>query len=314
MIKKERPRRVRGETTRIPTGVGRAYIIVTWEEDKVFEVFIQLGKTGSDERARAEEVGRLVSMGLRYGIPADEVIDQLKDIKGANPVWYNGELITGVGDAVSKILQKAILSGPPNTYINLSELILPEEEKDDLDWMNQLCDPRTESQGVTAIPHSIGIRNKMWALVTDGRFLVAVNAASKFPTVSGRPREVIEELISARVNPETKIHLEELKIWAGDSSLTATRCPECRGILYCPTCKAPAVKIRGPAWIGNTLINRDLLSRGLAFLGGESVQVGEVKATESRGPFVYVHGEDWKTIVMGMAPGNSFQDADRLGA
>ena len=71
-------------------------------------MFIHIGHSGSDVRAEAEEVGRLVSLCLRGGLPLKEIVNQLKDIKGADPVWWNGRQVTGIGDAVAKVLEKYV--------------------------------------------------------------------------------------------------------------------------------------------------------------------------------------------------------------
>src|SRR3989475_1798374 len=80
---KPRPRSLKGSTYRTQTPIGTAWITITeTEEHEPFEVFVQVGKGGSDTMAVAEALGRLISLILRLPSPLsaqrrlEEVISQ----------------------------------------------------------------------------------------------------------------------------------------------------------------------------------------------------------------------------------------------
>src|SRR4030095_15484942 len=84
---KPRPRSLKGSTYRTQTPIGTAWITITEnEEHEPFEVFVQVGKGGSDTMAVAEALGRLISLILRLPSPLsaqrrlEEVIGQLSRI------------------------------------------------------------------------------------------------------------------------------------------------------------------------------------------------------------------------------------------
>tara|TARA_Y100000310_G_scaffold318729_1_gene373147 strand:- start:352 stop:708 length:357 start_codon:yes stop_codon:yes gene_type:complete len=105
---KERPDTLPSITWQVPTGQGRAYITVSYdEEDKPFEVFGIIGHSGTDVKEVIEGICRLASLALRSDIPIEEVIGQLKGIKSSQPVWYNGVEILGIVDAVGQVLELA---------------------------------------------------------------------------------------------------------------------------------------------------------------------------------------------------------------
>src|SRR5215468_9468706 len=63
---KPRPHSLAGKTYRMETPIGTAFITVNQtEQNEPFEVFVQVGKGGSDTMAVAEALGRLISLTLR---------------------------------------------------------------------------------------------------------------------------------------------------------------------------------------------------------------------------------------------------------
>lgn len=111
----ERPQRLYGATYRMDTPVGHAFVTINSGEDgSPFEVFINVGRAGTDVAADAEAMGRLISMGLR--IPSSlssgqvmvQVIDQLRGIGGSNHVGFGTNKIKSLADAVAKALEEHI--------------------------------------------------------------------------------------------------------------------------------------------------------------------------------------------------------------
>jgi len=109
--KRERPEDLTGVTTKIKTGYGNLYVTVNILNGKPFEVFAQIGKSGYSTMADTEAICRLISLGLRSGIPVDNIVKQLKGIGGASPVFGNGGLISSIPDAIAIVLHKHFGNG-----------------------------------------------------------------------------------------------------------------------------------------------------------------------------------------------------------
>ena len=102
--KRERPKTIRGITERMRTAHGNAYVTINFDEvGEPFEVFTTIGKAGSTDAAYLEAISRLASLALRSGVPAVDVVEQLRGIT-SEPVWDSGRLITSAPDAVAQAL------------------------------------------------------------------------------------------------------------------------------------------------------------------------------------------------------------------
>jgi ribonucleoside-diphosphate reductase alpha chain len=96
------------------TGMGHLYVTVTEYEGRPFEVFATIGKSGRSTAAKAEAVGRLVSLALRAGVKVDDIVKQLKGIGGEYPVFQPGGLVLSIPDAVARVLEKRYMKAGPN--------------------------------------------------------------------------------------------------------------------------------------------------------------------------------------------------------
>ncbi|MEK7517418.1 MAG: adenosylcobalamin-dependent ribonucleoside-diphosphate reductase [Patescibacteria group bacterium] len=106
-----RPLHLEGVTYQIETPIGKTYITINHNEHKEpFEVFITIGKSGSDVAAMADALGRMVSLNLRLagGLSPKErirqVVAQLVGIGGARSVGFGKDKVRSLPDAVAKIL------------------------------------------------------------------------------------------------------------------------------------------------------------------------------------------------------------------
>ena len=102
-VPRQRPQTLRSITDRVRTGHGNLYVTITFENDKPFEVFTNLGKAGSSDAAYLEAVSRLASLALRSGVGVEQVIDQLRGITDA-PTWDEGQQVLSAPDAVALAL------------------------------------------------------------------------------------------------------------------------------------------------------------------------------------------------------------------
>jgi ribonucleoside-diphosphate reductase alpha chain len=106
-----RPDIVFGFTQKVKTGMGELYLTVNEIDGKPFEVFATIGKSGRSVTAKAEAIGRLVSLALRSGVSVDDIVGQLKGIGGENPVFQKKGLLLSIPDAVSWVLENRYLQG-----------------------------------------------------------------------------------------------------------------------------------------------------------------------------------------------------------
>jgi ribonucleoside-diphosphate reductase alpha chain len=110
-----RPASLNGVTTRERTPFGTAFVTINYANGnprEPFEVFVRLGKAGSDLEADVEAIGRLLSLILRLPSPMTreerlrEVIDQLEHIGGSRFSGFRSERVRSVPDGVARALSR----------------------------------------------------------------------------------------------------------------------------------------------------------------------------------------------------------------
>jgi ribonucleoside-diphosphate reductase alpha chain len=119
-VVKPRPHSLSGATHRMETPIGTAFITVNETPGgDPFEVFVQVGKAGSDTMAVAEALGRLISLVLRLPSPLsaqrrlEEVVSQLSRIGGGQPTGFGAAKILSLPDALARTLGEHIGLGRP---------------------------------------------------------------------------------------------------------------------------------------------------------------------------------------------------------
>jgi ribonucleoside-diphosphate reductase alpha chain len=105
---KERPNSIPSVTDKIKTGFGNLYVTISYFNQKPFEVFTSIGKSGYSTMADAEALGRLISLALRSGVEPKDVIGQLKGIGGSEQVFTEGGLVQSIPDAIAKVMERHI--------------------------------------------------------------------------------------------------------------------------------------------------------------------------------------------------------------
>lgn len=106
MKPRHRPKVTRGLTEQMMTGAGTLYVTINEDEQGLCEVFASIGKSGGSGAAQSEAIGRLISLALRSGVDQSHILKNLKNITGPNPVWYEGDLIRSMPDAIGKALER----------------------------------------------------------------------------------------------------------------------------------------------------------------------------------------------------------------
>jgi len=106
-----RPYMVKGSTYLTETPVGKTYVTINHDiNEQPFEVFITVGKSGSDVAAMADALGRMISLNLRLNgqLPPRErikkVVAQLIGIGGTKSVGFGGNKVRSLPDAIAKVL------------------------------------------------------------------------------------------------------------------------------------------------------------------------------------------------------------------
>lgn len=110
---KPRPMVVQGSTYQVETPMGQAYVTInTNGGNQPLEMFINVGKAGSDVTALAEAMGRLISLTLRMSSPippmerARKVAAELIGIGGARSLGFGENRVRSLPDAVAKVIDR----------------------------------------------------------------------------------------------------------------------------------------------------------------------------------------------------------------
>ena len=108
---KPRPAVVQGYTRQVSAPEGKINVTINSDEHGPLEVFVNVGKAGSDIAALAEALGRLISLNLRVLSPlsqtdrAREIADQLRGIGGSRSVGFGMQQVRSLPDAVARALE-----------------------------------------------------------------------------------------------------------------------------------------------------------------------------------------------------------------
>jgi len=133
-LPQDRPNSLPSVTDKIKTGFGNLYVTITYFNNKPFEVFASIGKSGYSTMADAEALGRMISLALRSGVDPKEVIAQLKGIGGSEPIFTEGGLVQSIPDAIAKVLERYLGENNKNekdfykSVCKVCGAILPDEK------------------------------------------------------------------------------------------------------------------------------------------------------------------------------------------
>src|SRR5437588_2674852 len=108
---KARPAVVQGYTRQVSAPEGKINVTINSDDHGPLEVFVNVGKAGSDIAALAEALGRLISLNLRVLSPlsqtdrAKEIAEQLRGIGGSRSVGFGMQQVRSLPDAVARALE-----------------------------------------------------------------------------------------------------------------------------------------------------------------------------------------------------------------
>lgn len=104
---KPRPEVLTGQTYKVKTGYGNLYVTINNDENnEPFEIFATIGKSGGFFQEQSEGICRLISLALRAGVSVDDIIQDLKGIRGPMPVLTNKGTVLSLPDAIGQILEE----------------------------------------------------------------------------------------------------------------------------------------------------------------------------------------------------------------
>jgi ribonucleoside-diphosphate reductase alpha chain len=112
-----RPATLHGNTYRKITPIGTAYITVNANgggNQEPFEIFINVGKVGSDVAADAEGLGRLISLILRMPSPlspqerVQDIVAQLRGIGSGRAQGFGKNRVMSLPDAVAQVMAEHV--------------------------------------------------------------------------------------------------------------------------------------------------------------------------------------------------------------
>ncbi len=117
-VVRERPDLVYGFTQKVRTGHGIMYVTINEIDGKPFEVFATIGKSGRSTTAKAEAIGRLVSLALRSGIEVKNIVEQIKGIGGEAPVFQQGKQgqVQSIPDGIAWVLENRYLKSKKSVH------------------------------------------------------------------------------------------------------------------------------------------------------------------------------------------------------
>lgn len=139
-----------GQTMKIKVPEGSLYVTANFDSVSIKEVFINLGKAGSEAYSYCEAIGRLISKYLQAGGDIKEVIESMKGIKSNTSVfWDRGMKIYSIPDAIAKSLEVMAGVASPTTA---ATLLKSEEQSKVVDGKQLFINPDQVYQGAKIQP------------------------------------------------------------------------------------------------------------------------------------------------------------------
>ncbi len=108
---KQRPEVVTGYTRQVRAPEGKVNVTLNSDTDGLLEIFVNVGKAGSDVAALAEALGRLMSLTLQLDSSlsqndrAREIARQLRSIGGSSSIGFGPGRVRSLPDAVARAIE-----------------------------------------------------------------------------------------------------------------------------------------------------------------------------------------------------------------
>ncbi|MBR6901679.1 MAG: ribonucleoside-diphosphate reductase, partial [Synergistaceae bacterium] len=118
-----------GKTIKDTTPWGSIYVTLNLDGKEPFEIFINVGKSGSELKAMTEALSRVISIGLRSGCSLEDFIDTLKGLSGKEYWMLNCDdvhVARSIPDAIALLLEKLIDRKTTDARLRDKALICPD--------------------------------------------------------------------------------------------------------------------------------------------------------------------------------------------
>lgn len=88
-------------------GWGTVDFTITYKEQGLAEIWVTVGKSGTEVQSLCEAIARLVNLLLAQQISILEIVRQIRGIRGADSEGLGPHRILGLADLIGKVLQEA---------------------------------------------------------------------------------------------------------------------------------------------------------------------------------------------------------------
>jgi len=143
----KRPEELTGITKQVSTGCGKMLITVNTVGDRPYETLLRL--SGGGCAGYADGMARLISIALRYGVPAEEIIDQLNSVRCDNFRHQAGKDSTLKGKSCPDVIGRVL-----KDVVNLLSEDITEETTDGLECLTQLSRDSVELDSIIPMEES----------------------------------------------------------------------------------------------------------------------------------------------------------------
>ena len=119
---KRRPSEMAGFTLNIAAPEGKVNITINSDGDGPLEVFVNIGRAGSDVAALAEALGRLISLQLRLPSTMSQeerlrqAANQLRGIGGSRSIGFGKQRVSSLPDAVAQAIYRHLEEHPISSH------------------------------------------------------------------------------------------------------------------------------------------------------------------------------------------------------
>ncbi|MBT9151557.1 MAG: hypothetical protein DDT40_01753 [candidate division WS2 bacterium] len=103
-----RPDILEGKTVKVMTGCGDLYVTINTNgnENKPWEIMSHSMESVGCSKCQNEALTRVVSLGLKWGVPVEKVVKELEGLRCPSPRMYpKKERVLSCADAIAKVLR-----------------------------------------------------------------------------------------------------------------------------------------------------------------------------------------------------------------
>jgi ribonucleoside-diphosphate reductase alpha chain len=105
-MKIPRPKVINSSTIRVSLTCGKLYITIGEHENKIFEVFATIGKSGGCTTCFLQSLTLAISQGIRHGVPIEDFYKKLIGTRCPSPSLDEGIQYLSCVDAIGQTLKK----------------------------------------------------------------------------------------------------------------------------------------------------------------------------------------------------------------